>query len=230
MAKYFIQEGQPTITGETAHHLANVLRMKIGEKILLCNGASTDYLAVIDSINKHEVAFSILDSYPSNTEPPVFITLYQGLPKSDKLETIVQKSVELGVSKIVPVMTSRSIPKIKDSIKKTARLQKIAQSAAEQSNRGIIPVVCDAISFSSADKTKNVIVAYENENQRSFKSAITPGTKNLDIWIGPEGGFTQEEIATLVAQGGTTVSLGPRILRTETAAIASIAQAIYALE
>ena len=221
MAKYFFEPSKsPILTGDTAHHLANVLRMKVGDSLILCDGNSTDYNAIIEYIKKNEIGFKILNSSPSLTEPEAFITLYQGIPKSDKLDLIVQKCVELGVSRIVPVETGRSVSKISGS-KKIERLQKIALSAAEQSMRGIVPEVCEAVTFKNATKTANAIVAYENETSAMLKQVLPQAT--IDIWIGPEGGFTQDEITTLRNYGGKTVSLGPRILRTETAAIAALA-------
>jgi len=224
MPKYFFDVASPVLTGDTAHHLINVMRVKPGDNLILCDGACTDFTAVIESVKKYEVVYKILSESSSLTEPRVFITLYQALPKGDKLDLIVQKCVELGVSRIVPVETARCVSKISGT-KKMARLQKVAQSAAEQSMRGIIPQVCDLVPFAKAEKSAGAIVAYEKETEVMLNQ-LPSDAPNLDVWIGPEGGFTQEEITTLVSHGAKTVSLGPRILRTETAAIATVAQVV----
>ena len=173
--------------------------------------------------------FMISNPTPCTTELEFPITLYQALPKGDKLDLIIQKCVELGVDEIVPVCTAHSIARIKDSNKKSERYQRISLSAAEQSMRGKIPTVRPAISFE--DAVQNIaedtlhVVAYENENQRTMKEILTENKpQSIGIWIGAEGGFAENEIAELTKRGAVTASLGRRILRTETAAIAAIAQ------
>jgi len=232
MPKYFFapedkQGNEIFLQGETAHHLLHVLRHKIGDKIILCDGANTDYTTSITQISKKPTITCLIEETRTcQTEPAVQITLFQGLPKGDKLELIIQKCVELGVTEVIPVLTSRSITKIKDA-KKTERYQRIAESAAGQSMRGIIPTVHPTITFAEAVKQINglTVVAYENEKTQTLKQTITP-SPNINIWIGPEGGFSQEEIDTLIKQGAAPVTLGARILRTETAAIATVAQVI----
>jgi len=230
MPKYFFtpqdkQGDKIFLQGEVAHHLLHVLRHQPGDKIILCDGRNTDYITSILQINKKPtITCSIEETHPCQTEPTVQITLFQGLPKGDKLELIIQKCVELGVTEIIPVLTSRSIAKIN---KKTERYQRIAESAAGQSMRGIIPKVHPAVTFAEAIKQIDglTIVAYENEKTQTMKHATSPASK-ISIWIGPEGGFSQEEVNTLMKQGATPVTLGERILRTETAAIATVAQII----
>jgi len=241
MPKYFFTPDQKTndlitLSGETAHHLLHVLRMSPGEKVILCDGAETDYMTVIEETNpkKPLIICRTESSTPSLSEPLTKIVLYQGLPKADKLEFIIQKCVELGVNEIIPVATSRSVVRIKGD-KKTARYQRIAESAAGQSMRGIIPKVSDAIFFEGAvkrlDKTHLTLVAYETEKTCTLKEVLSQSSnKHINIWIGPEGGFTEEEISTLTEHGAIPITLGERILRTETAAIATVAQILCLTE
>jgi len=241
MPKYFFTPDQKaneviTLSGETAHHLLHVLRISPGEKITLCDGATTDYLVVIEQTNlKKLLVFCRIESSTQNlSEPFTKIMLYQGLPKADKLELIIQKCVELGVSRIIPVAMSRSVVRTKGD-KKTARYQRIAESAAGQSMRGIIPKIDDVIAFESAikqlDKTHLTLVAYEAEKTCTLKQVpALEKSKNINIWIGPEGGFTNQEIAALTNHGAILITLGKRILRTETAAIATAAQILCLTE
>jgi len=219
------------LTGDAAHHAINVLRIKIGSMATLCDGAGMDYQGIVEELTPKPpcVVFAVLKVSVNHCEPPAPITLYQGIPKGDKMEWIIEKCIEAGVCKIVPVYTSRSLVKPKDLAKKNERYNRIAASAAGQSMRGIIPIVEKPLSFEQAlvaDKCALCIIAYENEVKRSIKATI----KNikpcpLSIWVGPEGGFAPSEVAkleeTLQAQ---PISLGPRILRTETAGLVAIAQ------
>ena len=191
----------------------------------------TSSLAKISQITDEIIVCDIVNENYANTELPVNIHLFQGLPKSDKLELIIQKAVELGVSTITPVEMSRSIVKIEDKKKKSKleRFQAISESAAKQSKRTIIPEVLDIIPFKLAlEKALNyehVLVPYENEKgmietDNALKS-IKAG-ENVAIFIGPEGGFSDDEIALAKEKGGKIISLGKRILRTETAAITAL--------
>ena len=201
-----------------------------------------DYTAIMPPVakpNKAGLVFEITSSAPCGTEPSANICLYQALPKGDKLELIIQKCVELGVSKIIPIMTERCVTRLSksDISKKATRYQRIAESAAGQSMRGKIPEVSPACLFVealSSAKHPLALVAHEQERTTSLKSALvqwshTP-VKNISIWIGPEGGFTSGEISTLGEAGAVAVSLGPRVLRTETAAISAVAQIICLCE
>ena len=280
MPKYFFMPGSSDITqgtqgvicGETAHHMQNVLRMQPGDNAILCDGNGTDYTAVLVEFDKKakppSAVFEVTGSYPCETEPRTKITLYQAMPKGDKMELVIQKCVEIGVAAIVPVITSRTIARAKEFEKKTLRYRRIAESAAGQSMRGIVPNVCEAISFKDALEmcaAELTLVAYEEEKAVALKSVLeskkvliprqkfaqqtfatplkrgieTPSLTNdligvsidsVDIWIGPEGGFAKEEIQALKNRGATPVSLGARILRTETAAITAVAQVICLLE
>jgi len=224
-----------SIKNETAHHLLHVLRIKKGDTLILCDGQKTDYTATVTEVNKkpHTVILNISATClpsPSGTEPATKITLYQSLPKGDKLNLIIQKCIELGIHEIIPVETTRSVVKAKTQ--KNERHQKIAASAAGQSMRGIIPMVRETLFFKDALKTieGTTIVAYEDEQTTILKVALADKPKCISLWIGPEGGFTNEEINALKATGAITVTLGKRILRTETAAIAATAQILCLLE
>jgi len=239
MPKYFfnptqMQNGQITINGETAHHLIHVLRMTEGESLTMCDGANTDYTCTINSIIKKGKEPSItLDAKTASfceAELPTCIILYQALPKGDKLDLIIQKCVELGAAEIVPVITSRSVAKLKDATRKSERYQRISESAAGQSMRGIVPKIHTAMPFVDAVKqlreNETTLVAYEEERTQTLQASLEniKTQKRINIWIGPEGGFAKDEIETLIARGATPVTLGKRILRTETAAIAMMAQ------
>jgi len=226
------QVGQKVyITGQSAHHLLNVLRIQIGQDIVLCDGNSTDYTAKLMAINKPlSLVFEISNPRASETEPPIPITLYQGLPKSGKMEWIIEKCVEAGVSKIVPVYTSRSQVKVKDAAKKTERYARIAESAASQCMRGIVPNIEHPLSLADAIAVSNLrglcIVAYEKEHLHTIKSTLSAtASKPVSLFIGPEGGFEDFEITILKEKiSAITVRLGPRILRTETAGVVALTQ------
>ncbi len=218
------------ISGSDYNHIKNVLRMSVGEKLLVSeNGKSS--LCEISGFNGESASLKIIEENYQDTSLPIKIYLFQGLPKSDKMELIIQKAVELGADCIIPVEMNRCVVKLDDKKKKskTARWQAIAESAAKQSKRTIIPEVYDAISYKQAlEKAKELdmfIVPYENkEGMKATKDALSE-IKNgysIGIFIGPEGGFDENEIALASDAGGKTVSLGKRILRTETAAITSI--------
>ena len=216
-----------TITGEDAHHISKVLRASVGDEITVCDTKGVDYLCRIAGINNGEISLDIIEEKKSDSEPDIAITLYQCMPKSDKLETVTQKSIELGVLRIVPVLSSRCVsrPDPKSAKKKVERLNKIAEAAAKQSGRGIIPEVSDLISFDSLLKEikshKLSIVFYELGGA-PLRSLIKEGVDDIAIVIGPEGGFSREEIEKLNAAGAVSATLGKRILRTETAPLAAI--------
>jgi len=218
-----------SLSKEDINHIANVLRLKTGDEITICDGKLTDYKCSITKISKSAVEFKVLGSAPNLSEPCMQITLFQGLPKSDKMDLIVQKCVELGVSQIVPVESARSISKIKGSgDKKTARWQSIAEAAAKQSGRGIMPEIGNVISFDEAIKLMVsydiALMPYELERENSIATALktSANISNIAIFIGPEGGISGEEIALAKSKGIQTVTLGRRILRCETAGFTSL--------
>lgn len=214
------------IRGEDAGHITRVLRMNVGERLELCDGAGFDYTAEITELEKDCVTATLLQKRPSQSEPKTHFVLFQGLSKGDRMETVIQKAVELGVSEIVPVEMKRSVAKGD----KNERWQKIAVSAAKQSGRGRIPQVSSLIK--SQDVLRRIpdfdlfLLPYEGGGAplRTFLSA-TP--KTVGIWIGPEGGFDESEVDS--AAGAKIVTLGKRILRTETAGPAILAALSYAL-
>lgn len=218
-----------TITGNDVNHIKNVLRLKCGEHVLVSNGNGTDYECSIEEIDSDTVTVRIVDVTKNAAELPVSITLFQGMPKSDKLELIIQKGVELGVKEIVPVITRRSVVKIDDKKagKKLERYNSIAESAGKQSGRGIIPEVKEFMSFKQAieyAKTLDMnIIPYEEAKGMEYSREVVRDVKNhksLGIFIGPEGGFTAEEVELAMSMGAKCITLGNRILRTETAGLA----------
>lgn len=217
------------ITGEDVSHISKVLRMSAGEEIVVCDGEGNDYNAVITSISKTEVVAEIIGKYICDAEPCVNVTLYQALPKQGKMEYIIQKTTELGINKIVPVYTKRCVVKPSD---KTERWQKVAESAAKQSGRGIIPEILPTVSFNEAvEQMKDfdlALMPYECEEDGKLKNVLKSCEyKNISIFIGPEGGFDLKEVEDAKNLGVKTVTLGKRILRTETAASAVLPIIMY---
>ena len=225
------KDGRYFITGDDFNHIKNVLRMTVGEQFLVsCEGVSD--LCCLEDIQSDTVVAKITTENYQNTNLPINIHLFQGLPKSDKLELIIQKAVELGVASVTPVAMKRSIVKIDDKKKKTKRerWQKVAESAAKQSKRTAIPQVQDVVTYkemiSAAKDLDLLLVPYEcAEGMAATKTALREikSGMNVGVVIGPEGGFEQTEIDLAREAGGKIISLGSRILRTETAAITTIA-------
>lgn len=235
MPRFFIDikpEKEIILTGENAKHIALSLRMKPDENLTLCDGLGNDYHCRIRTINSTEVVCDVENIEETISEPSVRVTLFQGLPKGDKMETIIQKAVEVGVHEIVPVVMTRSIsrPDDKSAKKKVQRWQKIADEAAKQSGRGILPRVRDIENFSSVtqgyDNQAQNIVFYE-KGGISLKEILSLKQKNIHIYIGPEGGFEKNEVDTLTSLNASVGTLGKRILRTETAGIVAIGNIMY---
>lgn len=242
MPKYFtepenIKDGFIEISSDEAKHILNVMRMETGDTLTICDGQSNDYLCRICETGKNYLKAKIEETRKSESEPKTKITLYQGLPKSDKMELIIQKCVEIGICRIVPVITERAVVKIEKGAKedkKTERWQKISESAAKQSGRGIIPTVERPMKFKDAieEAVKNgeAIIPYENEKDRGLKEFVKNSKEeNIGIFIGPEGGFDTKEIEFAIEKGVMSVTLGKRILRTETAGIVTSAIVLYEL-
>lgn len=241
MPKFFvpkenIKEDKIIINTEDVSHITRVLRMGEGDTLLLCDGKGYDYNAEITNISAKEIICKILKSRKSNTEPNIEVTLFQGLPKASKMEYIIQKTTELGITKIVPCKMSRCVVKlenVKAESKKIERWQKIAESAAKQSGRGIVPEIAPVADISSAItqlKEQDIAFApYECEDTQSLREVLQSVDKPLKIGfiIGPEGGFDMSEIEKLHEAGIKTVTLGKRILRTETAGEAVLAMTMY---
>lgn len=228
-----------TITGEDVNHIKNVLRLKIGDEIIINDKEQTDYICNISSFDGGVVVADIVDVIKNAAELPVKIVLFQGLPKLDKLEFIIQKAVELGVSEIVPVITKRTIVKVdsKKEEKKLARYQAIATSAAKQSGRGVIPSVTNFMSYKQAIEyaadLDMVIVPYEEAKGISYSKEVISsikGKKSLGVFIGPEGGFAKDEVDMACDNGAVAITLGHRILRTETAGLTTLSIIMFELE
>lgn len=302
MPKFFVtqsitkEESFINISGEDFHHISDVLRMQVKEKVSISDVSGNDYLCEIEGFEKSLVKLRILDRNISNNEPGYVATLYQGIPKFEKMELIIQKGVELGVSKIIPVMCIRSISKFhdkKDIDKKLSRWNKIAYEAAKQTGRSVVPVVMAPVTLKEAvkemQKAKIPFIPYECErdislkdflnekattiiksntdktdillngkisentcnenNKNSYTSNIYKGddansrqddgnynplskTKinTISFMVGPEGGFASEEIEQAKAVGIELVTLGKRILRTETVALAVLSMLLYEFE
>lgn len=222
-----ISEGTINVSGEDVQHISRVLRLQNGDRIVLCDGEGTDYLTAILSMNKHSITVTIIDKEASKGEPDIDVVLYQGIPKSAKMDVIIQKCTEMGIKRIVPVYTARTVVGLEsnaDEKKKVERWAKISKEAAKQSGRGIIPGIDMPMNFSEAvkdaAKLNKVIVPYELEDSVSIKKALSQSkVKSIGFFIGPEGGFEPSEIAKAKEIGAVPVTLGNRILRTETAGI-----------
>lgn len=215
------------IEGGDARHITRVLRMQPGERITLCDGAGTDYAGVIESVGD-TVSVRVLESCRSEAEPTVSLHLYQALPKGEKMELIIQKAVELGASDITPVLTSRCVsrPDPQSMEKKRARYQKIAFEAAKQCGRGVIPSVRPLLSFGQAlaeAANFDLSIFFYECGGAFLQKIISPEKKDIALFVGSEGGFSEEEAAQAVATGAVAATLGKRILRCETAPLAGIA-------
>lgn len=220
-----------TLTGDNARH-AKVLRLRQGEAVTVVTPKGVQCECTVAQIDDGNVALEVLSQKPCENEPDVFVTLYQALPKGDKMDYIVQKCVELGVSRIVPMLTARCVsrPDEKSLKKKIDRWQKIALQAAMQSRRGIIPQVCPCVSFKQAAQltaeNEKTIFFYELGGQ-SVKEILTDKPKTIGMFIGSEGGFEEAEVQTVVQNGGKAATLGKRILRAETAPLAALSIIMY---
>ena len=234
-----IREPHIFITGPDVNHMKNVLRIMPGERVGISDGQGTDYVCEVDRLEEAGVVLNILSSEKSYSELASRIYLFQGLPKGDKMELIIQKAVELGVFEIVPVATRRAVVKLdeKKAKKKMERWNAIALGAAKQSGRSLIPEVKPVMRFADAlDYAKELdvlLIPYEMaegmERTKEIISAVRPG-QSVGVFIGPEGGFDEEEVEKAAAEGAQPVTLGRRILRTETAGLTVLSILMYHLE
>ena len=244
MYRFFVEKEQIgekmiRIVGSDVKHIRNVLRMKPGEEILISDGEKKEYHCEIKTLDPEYVEAGIMFVKEEGLELPSKVYLFQGLPKNDKMELIIQKAVELGVYAVVPVATKRAVVKLDDKkeAKKLTRWQSISESAAKQAKRLIIPEVMPVMSFKEAvafSQTMDVrLMPYElAENMaytRQVLSQIKPG-QSIGIFIGPEGGFAEEEVELALNSGMETITLGKRILRTETAGMTVLSILMYLLE
>ena len=244
MYRFFVEPSQVEehtirIQGSDVNHIKNVLRMKTGEEILISSGDNLEYACYIEEMGSEEVLAHVMYVQEAGYELSSRIYLFQGLPKGDKMELIIQKAVELGVHEIIPVATRRAVVKLegKKEQNKIRRWQAIAGSAAKQSKRMYVPEVKPVMRFSQAiEQAKEldiVLLPYElAEGMRKTKEIIAqiePGG-SIGIFIGPEGGFDEEEVRMAVEMGAKAITLGKRILRTETAGLTVLSVLMFALE
>lgn len=263
MSRFFVDQkniGAGTIfldDREDLHHMIKVLRLSVGDEIDVSDGAEWEYHAVITSLDKDGGEAKILDKQKFSAEPEIKVTLFQGIPKQGKMETIVQKCVELGVNRIIPVFMVRTVVADKGNFdKKIQRWQKVSNEAVKQCRRGIIPEVSQPVKIEDVlemfDEFDLVLFPYENEDGTTIKDVLrtlaagcsgidaegngaeggsmAAKPKSIAIIIGPEGGFSDEEADLITEKGGKSVSLGKTILRTETAGMTALAMTMYELE
>lgn len=225
------------VIGDDVKHIYKVLRLSEGEEVVLNDCAGSEYLAKINEITKSEVTLDIVKKLNLNNESNVEIVLFQGMPKAQKMDLIVQKGTELGITKFVPLITERVDVKLKGDFKKLDRLNRIALEACKQSKRSIIPNVLEPMKFNDLLKEIKefdlLIVPYENKEDFGIKSLMNEIDKNsikrVGIVVGPEGGFEEEEIEILKREGAYIITLGKRILRTETAGFVATSLIQYEL-
>ncbi len=221
-----ISDTVAVLSGEDAKHASQVLRMREGDYAVICDGKGTDYLGQLASAGS-ECVFDLLENSKNEAEPTVHLRLFQAMPKSDKMEFIVQKAVECGACEIIPFFSKRCVsrPDKKQMAKKTERYRRIAYEAAKQCGRGIIPQVHEAVEFSALYdmiSAENTGILFYECAELPLKEAVPHFGRNIDIIIGSEGGFEQQEAEKLEQHGIIPVSLGKRILRCETAPVAAI--------
>ena len=250
MPKFFvkkeqIQENQIIILGQDVNHIKKVLRAKIGDELQICNSQNGEnFLCEIDNLEEEKIICKIKEKIQEQVESNIEVTIFQGLPKADKMEYIIQKSVELGVYDITPVEMKRCVVKLneKDKSKKIERWQKISEVAAKQCGRDIIPQINNIINIKNIcnliQEYDMVLVAYENEEKNTLKEQLENIKKQnnskskvrIGIIIGPEGGLEEKDVETLKENGAKVITLGRRILRTETVALNVLSIIMYELE
>lgn len=245
MSNFFIDSGNidgenAYVTGSDVNHIKNVLRMKESDEIKLSTGDGLLYTAKISEFLPDRIVCRIIDCEGDKSELPAKIVLFQGLPKKDKMELIIQKAVELGVSEIVPVMMKRTIVKLEDNKKEQKKLERwrtISLTAAKQSGRAIVPEVSDFITFNEAVKQAKGLeynlIPYENEKGMERARELIKelkDKKSIGIFIGPEGGISEDELELAINAGAKPISLGNRILRTETAGLALVSVIAFEID
>lgn len=238
MHRFYVEDiarDKAVITGEDARHISRVLRLRLGDVVLACDGAGREWDGKITALSDQRVSLSLSGQRPAKGEPRVSVTLYQCLPKQGKMELIVQKCVELGVTTIVPTTSARCVTRLegKDVDKRVARYQRVAYEAAKQCGRGVVPRVTPPVPLSATDPAAHglMLLAYELA-ETPLKGVLSAHKDVFDVGliIGPEGGLEEREAHALTAAGAVPVSLGGRILRTETAGMAALAMILYELE
>lgn len=249
MQRYFVSadqfhESTVEITGEDAHHIVRVMRSEIGDEFICSDGMTREALVKVIDLSKDKVIAEIVEQLPWTAEPPIDVWIAQSLPKGDKLETVIQKGTEIGAASFLPFVSERTVVQYdgKKEAKRLERWQKIAKEAAEQAHRNRIPEVLSPVSWKAllkqAAECDAAWICYEKESGLDFRSlvrATANKAKAMDsklkvmLIIGPEGGFSEREIEEAIAAGCHSVSLGKRILRTETAALVGLSCILYEL-
>lgn len=246
MPRFYVDELQVddnliSLTGSDVNHIKNVLRMKIGESLTVCDGQGNDFYCIISQLSDDIVEAIIKEKVNSKSELSTKLYLFQALPKADKMELIIQKAVELGAFEVIPVKTSRCVVKLNDekkAHKKLERWQSISMSAAKQSGRGCVPHIHEVMSFKEAvqyaKEMSLKLMPYENETDmgqtKLAMDSVDDNLESIAIFIGPEGGFADEEVDLIREQQFKTISLGKRILRTETAGLMILSVLMFRLE
>ncbi len=248
MPKFFVtneqvKDGTITIQGKDVNHIKHVLRMKIGEIIHICNtNQNQDYISKIEMMTEKAIFCKIIEYEETKVESNVKVSIFQGLPKSDKMELVIQKAIELGVNEIYPVQMKRCVVQLKDQNKKIQRWQTIAEVASKQCGRSMIPKIQNCITIQDICQMSSqfdaILVAYEQEKIHTLKAELQllkkqyekENTLKIGIVIGPEGGLATEEVELLQNYGGKSVTLGKRILRTETVALNVLSNIMYEFE
>ena len=233
-----IRDGTVTLSGQDAFHIARSLRMAVGDTLTVSDGHGSDYTVRLTKIRDELCECEIIEEAISASESPSVISLYMAYPKGDKLETVIQKAVELGASRIIPFESSRCIkrPKAEKTDKLLSRLSRIAEEAAKQCGRGILPAVSAPLGFEAAmkeaAKAELSLFCYEGERCRTLRAALCENrsAKSISVTVGAEGGFSPDEARRAEEAGLVPVSLGPRILRCETAPLYALAAISYELE
>jgi len=235
-----IRENYISIIGSDVNHIKNVLRLRQGDEIVICNGQGKDYYCIINRVSDNEIVAKIDAVRDTEAELKSRIVLFQGLPKKDKFELIIQKAVELGAAEIVPVMTGRVVVKLEDKKKEEKKMQRwqaIAMEAAKQSGRGIIPAVRPVHSFFDAVKALSrmelALIPYEKATDINITRELLGKIANysqIGVFVGPEGGFEADEIRLAIEHNIRPITLGRRILRTETAGLAILSMMMLMLE
>jgi len=230
-----VRDGFATITGPDVKHIKQVLRLKTGDEITLADGSGKIYRAEIVKVTRDEINCLLKGKSGQNPEPGLKITLVQGIPKENKMDDIVRKSVELGVARIIPLLSERVVVRLKESKvhRRRERWQRISLEAAKQCRRAVVPVVCEPVDFcfvfKEIEKGVPALMPWEEEKELGLKSALKGlyAPEEMFIFIGPEGGFSASEVKFARERGVVTVSLGPRILRTENAGPACLSMILY---
>ncbi|MEE3467046.1 MAG: 16S rRNA (uracil(1498)-N(3))-methyltransferase [Eubacterium sp.] len=235
-----VGEESIVVRGDDVKHMRDVLRMETGAAVTATCGRGMDYHCEITAIGEDEITLAICEAVPDRSELPVQISLYQALPKGDKLELVIQKAVELGASEIIPVRSERCVVRLDEAkaAKKQPRWQRIAEEAAKQSGRGIVPEVLPVMDYKKAVERAStcdrILIPYElcedYSSIQRLREGLRDGVKSLAVFIGSEGGFERSEVEAVLDAGGEAISLGHRILRTETAAIAVLAHLMLLVE